>query len=158
MKDTGANPTVFTVSKLGNWYGVKDDKTNFPTLTIDAVRDLVLNLFWQWDSTASDDSWSPFRFGYHVWKMNQVLGDDVLNKTLFKSYGINPTAWASRYTRTWAIAYAESSVIICQQMLVQNLQADVQEYKDLVKSANEKLKILDDPKRAWDGYIWPIGK
>ena len=158
VQGTNAKPTVFTVSKMGNWYGIKDEEINYPMLIIDAIRDILLNLFWQWHAKWSDDGFAPMRFGLHVFEANKILGDDTLNSTLFQVYGINPTAWASRYTRTWAIASAKSSVVICQQMLAQTLQIGEGDYQTIVGKVNESIGAEGDPKTKWDGTIWPIGK
>lgn len=143
---------------MGNWLGIKNEGINYPMLIIDAVRDVLLNILWQSHAKWSDDGLSLMRFGLHIFEANKLLGDDVLNSTLFQAYGINPTAWAGRYTRTWAIASAKHSVIICQQMLGQTLQKGEADYDKLVAKVNDKIEAKGDPKMAWDGTIWPIGK
>jgi hypothetical protein len=84
------------------------------------------------------------------------MSDNVQKFMLFKKFNITPVAWTSRQARTQAIAYAQSRVIICQQMLVQYLTAGNKDYKDLVAKANTALKLQDPNK--WDGFMWPFGK
>ena len=151
---SGGKYTSFTVAKSGNWRGPQFE-VNYPAIIFDLARDLVLNLYWQMNSKL------PNTFdglGMRIFGLNKVLGDDWLSRLdIFKDYKINPTAWASRYTKSWAIAYAQSSVVICQQMLVQTLHAGDEEYKRKVQKFNSEHILTAANGQAWDGYIWPFG-
>jgi hypothetical protein len=156
---------VLTVAKLGDWYGPKN-KIDYPTMIIDLARDVMLNHFWQTNAESPDSS-----LGLEIWMLNKTISDDALTgwaawalgKDIFNKLGINPTAWASRYTRTQAVAYASSSVIICQQSIVAYLQVKdpsgkyqekvINKFNDGLRKANKLT-----PKTQWDGFIWPFGE
>jgi len=148
---------VLTVAKLGDWHGPMND-IQYPVLIIDGIRDLLLNAWWQWIADKSDEA-----LGKSLYTLNLLLGDDtqtnLLNyKSLFVPLRINPTAWASRTSQVRAVAAAKTSVIICQQMLVDYLQAKESEWQTkVVQPVNELLKIDKSPQK-WDGFIWPFGK
>lgn len=148
---TGKIP-VLTVAKLGDWHGDMN-QLDYPVMVMDLARDLALNAFWQMNASQSDGT---LGLGGSIYGLNKLMSDDVLRFKLFKDFGITPAAWASRSARTHAIAYAQNSVIICQQMLVQYLMAKEPDYKNAVEKANTDMNLQDPYK--WDGFIWPFGK
>ena len=95
-----------------------------------------------------------------MWGINKLMSDDwlmtipLMGNLSLSDMKINPTAWASRYTKIWAIAYAQESVVICQQLLVGTLQADEDEYQKLVEKVNTGLGLTTE--QRWDGHIWPF--
>lgn len=154
---------VLTTSKLGDWYGPMKN-IEYPIQIIDALRDIVMNLCWQW---SADKPWLlewPYDMrGSLIWALNKALSDDNLYGLVFKDNKINPLAWASRTAKTQAIANAKSSVIISQQMLVDSLPMDNGDYRTLVNGdkANNKIGLNEQyefKKEPWDGFTWPFGK
>ena len=81
----------------------------------------------------------------------------------FQELGINPMAWASRFSRNLAIKYARDNVVMSQQMLVQSLTIDKKDLKAMVEKWSQKAGILDDKlkplpgKEAWSGAVWGFG-
>ena len=145
---------TLTVARLGDWSGAMQP-IRYPVQVIDAFRDIVLNVAWQ-----SLQPTGGFLFmelaGY---PFNGYLSDDYLSSDkvkYFQGLGINPTAWASRSARTQVINSATRSVVICQQMLVDWLQNDNDQYNSVVRSINRKLHLTGNS--AWTGSIWPFGK
>ena len=159
---------VLTVAKLGDWHGPMND-IQYPVLIIDAMRDLLLNAWYQYMADKSDEA-----LGKSLYTINLLLSDDVqtnmftvsAKSAIFLPLRINPAAWASRTSQVRAIAAAKTSVIICQQMLVDYLQAKSDSEKEeesewqtkVVRPLNQHLKINNSPKQKWDGFIWPFGK
>lgn len=113
---------VLTISKLGDWYRPMKN-VDYPIQIIDALRDIVMNLCWQWSADQFYLLEKPWDMrGSLIWAMNKVLSDESLYGFVFKDSKIKPLAWASRTAKTHAIANAKSSVIISQQMLVDSLR------------------------------------
>ena len=151
MKDKPGTIPVLTVAKLGDWYGPMQE-IDYPVMVIDAARDVILNAVWQRSIGAGD---GYFGLGTIIYGLTKTLGDDFQKRLpYFQQYKINPAAWASRHTRTWAIANAQSSVIICQQMLVGSLQAGEDAFQGIIAGVNKGLK----DEELWDGFIWPFGE
>lgn len=150
---------VFTCSKLGNWTGPRGE-VNYPAQIIEAARDILLNGIYQ--MSIGSEPTGPKSAGGCIWAANKLMSDDVLVNNPLASWfdvslrdlNINPTAWASRYTKNWAIAYAQESVVICQQLLVGTLQAQEPKYKKLVDQVNSSLGLK--PEQEWDGHVWPF--
>lgn len=153
---TNTDFPVLTASKLGEWIDPKYH-VSYPAMIFDAVRDLILNIVWQQSALAKDTEGG---LGYQIWALNKYLSDDFQSQKgmILQKFNVNPTTWASRYTKNVAISNASTSVVICQQMLVQFLQARDQTYKDSVVSPTNKKLGLTDPRQTWDGFIWPFGK
>ena len=137
---------VLTTSKLGDWYGPMKN-IDYPIQIIDALRDVVMNLCWQW---SADQPlllpWPVDLRGSLIWGLNKALSDESLYGFVFK-----------------AIANAKSSVIISQQMLVDSLPMDNGDYRTLVNGdkANNKIGLNEQygfKKEPWDGFTWPFGK
>lgn len=148
-----------TIARLGDWSGGMQS-IRYPVQVIDALRDVVLNVAWQFIQPTGGFSLSDNAFmllaGY---PFNGYLSDDYLSKDgvqYFQGLGINPTAWATRSARTQAITSATRSVVICQQMLVDWLQNDDRQYQGVVKGLNKDLQLAGE--REWTGSIWPFGK
>jgi len=164
---------VLTVGKLGDWHGLMKEIT-YPVMIVDAARDIMMNALWQLNAHRSDKP--DEGLGFLIYVLNLLMSDPVQsealsglsgaavdlalkksNRTTFKELKISPVAWASRSTRTLAIAGAQKSVIICQQMIVDYFPAKEKEYQDgLVAEVNKKLG-LDHQANMWDGCIWPFG-
>lgn len=143
---------TLTVGKLGDWHGTMNDLT-YPVMIIDLVRDVALNLFWQINASLPD---GVLGLGGQLYGLNLMMSDDMQKDMLFKEFKITPVAWASRHAMTKAIAYATTSVIICQQCIVQTQTAKDETFKKGVDriNANKALGIT----APWDGFIWPFGK
>ena len=152
--------STLTVARLGDWHGAMQP-IRYPVQIIDAVRDIVLNVAWQylqpsgsrwhfiWDQAFLELAGYPF---------NGFLSDDYLSSSKMKylqDLGVNPTAWASRSARTQVITSATRSIVICQQMLVDWLQNDNNQYKAVVTDINSNYL---EGKSPWTGSVWPFGK
>ena len=166
IKDDPNAIKVLTTSKLGDWYGPMKN-IDYPIQMIDALRDVVLNLAWQWsaDQLALTIIEKPVDLrGLLIWTLNKALSDDSLYALVLKENKINSLAWASRTAKIHAISNAKHSVIISQQMLVDSLPMDDNDdYRKLINGDKPKNKIgLNEQygfkKEPWDGFIWPFGK
>lgn len=171
---------TLTVARLGDWYGGMKP-IRYPIQAIDAIRDAIVNMAWQvFQPTGADLDVSTAAgfFGSLASAASSVsdqvfvslggypfkgyLSDDYLStgdkqsESFFQKLGVNATAWASRSARTQAVTSATSSVVICQQMLVDRLQNDNSEYKAVVKQLNAQFSLSKE--KAWKGLIWPFGK
>jgi len=165
---------VLTVGKLGDWHGLMKEIT-YPVMIVDAARDIMMNALWQLNAHRSD---LPNEgLGFLIYVVNLLMSDPVQAEALsgwsgtavnamlklfgystFNELNISPVAWASRSTRTLAIAGAQKSVIICQQMIVDYFPAKEELYQNgLVAMVNKKLGP-DHQADKWDGCIWPFGK
>jgi hypothetical protein len=165
---------VLTVGKLGDWHGRMKEIT-YLVMVVDAARDIMMNALWQLNTHRSDKPEEGL--GFLIYVVNLLMSDPVQAEALtgvsgfltnlalkwfgystFNELKISPVAWASRSTRTLAIAGAQKSVIICQQMIVDYFPAREQRYQDgLVAKVNEKLGSKHQDNK-WDGCIWPFGK
>ena len=145
-------PSVLTVGRLGDWHG--DMKAiQYPVQVVDAIRDVILNLAWQY--------YNPHAFEEYSEKfllLAGALSDDKIAPLLFHELGINPTAWASRYARIQAITAASKNIVICQQMLVCCLQNDTKEWMTFANEKSAQIKAKGGLGEPWDGALWPIGK
>ena len=133
----------------------------YPVQVIDALRDVVLNVAWQYllptggffDFVANKSFMELAGFPFDGYFSDDYLSSDDVK--YFQGVGINPLAWATRSARTQVITSANHSVVICQQMLVDWLQNDNGQYNSLVKNLNENYLT---GKHAWTGSVWPFGK
>ncbi|KAJ9654562.1 hypothetical protein H2201_008983 [Coniosporium apollinis] len=141
-----------TVGKLGDWHGTMQQLT-YPVMVIDLVRDLALNIFWQMNASLPD---GVKGLGGYIYGLNKLLSDDVQKDLLFKQFKITPVAWASRHAMTKAIAYAKTSVILCQQCIVQTQTASIKDFQNAVDKINANKSLGIGPTNQWDGFIWPF--
>lgn len=149
----GKTIRALTVGKLGDWHGTMQQLT-YPVMVIDLVRDLALNIFWQMNASLPD---GVTGLGGQIYGLNKLLSDDMQRDLLFKEFSITPVAWASRHTMTKAIAYAKTSVIICQQCIVQTQSAGDGDYLKVVDSINANEILGITAVNRWDGFVWPFG-
>jgi hypothetical protein len=126
----------------------------YPVMVIDLVRDMALNIFWQTNASLPD---GVSGLGGQMYGLNKLLSDDVQKDLLFKQFSITPVAWASRHTMTKAIAYAKTSVIICQQCIVQTQSAKEVDFKAAVDKVNANESLGITAANRWDGFVWPFG-
>jgi hypothetical protein len=70
----------------------------------------------------------------------------------YRSFNVNPNAWASRFARVCVIANAKESVILCQQRIACPPYGG----QDFNNKFNSSMH-LQEP-YLWDGYLWPFGK
>ena len=153
VTDTQKKFNALTVARLGDWYGGMKP-IRYPVQAIDAVRDIILNLAWQYFNPTGNPLWD-----HKFIALAGLLSDDVLTAgQYFEGLGINPTAWASRYARTQAIRCANHSIVICQQMLVDYLQNRDETYQTLVVGEANKKLSAHGVKELWSGSIWPFGE
>jgi hypothetical protein len=150
---------TLSVARLGDWHGDMNN-IKYPVQAIDAIRDIILNLAWE---NLNPTGEGPD--GLKFMALAGYLNDDSLTTTQdFQELGINPTAWASRYARTQAIAYANDSVVLCQQTLVQCLSIGKGPYDDIVRNANKGIGALDENgvvvpgRHPWSGAVWAFGE
>jgi len=134
---------VLTVGKLGDWHGSMQQLT-YPVMIIDPVRDLLLNLLWQLNASKGDG------LGLLMYTVNKLLSDDFQKNWYFKQFGVTPVAWASRHTLVKAIAFAQKSVVICQQCIVQTQSAKDGEFLKIVDSINSSDKLGIKKEDRWD--------
>ena len=127
----------------------------YPVQFIDAVRDMLLNIVWQ----SSAGGQFERAFGDLMIKWVHALSDsgDFAKSSIFRTLGINPAAWATRYARTATVARATHSVHIGQQTIVNYLQVGNSSYDGVVAQINENLSLTKEPNK-WNGYIWPFGE
>jgi hypothetical protein len=160
-KDTKGKYQVLSVARLGDWYGGMR-KIRYPVQALDAVRDMILNLAWvQFNITVPMD-----KNAIAFMELEETLSDDnLIKRGFFQDLGVNPMAWASRYARNQAIQWANHSVVLDQQALVQGLAAHSGSgtFEDFVKEANVHIGSLDKDRhpvpgrKQWDGFVWPFG-
>jgi hypothetical protein len=156
---------TLTVARLGDWFGAMQP-IRYPVQVIDAMRDVILNVAWQYFQPHMPVS--LLDTGQHLWNMafmelagypfNGYLSDDYLSQAkiqYFQRLGINPTAWATRSARTQVITSATRTVVICQQMLVDWLQNSDTQYQAVVKRLNDDVSLAGE--KAWTGSVWPFG-
>ena len=181
-KSDQAKIPVLTVAKLGDWTGTMKTHVRFPVQFIDALRDIVRNVFW--NILQSLDS-KLFGVTLKALAYNTVA-QQLSNKAMLGKNGlasqnvnISPAAWASRVARCHAIATAKTSVRICTELFATFLmeQHETQvtgpvatqgagndpnkkseddpkdAYKEILATINKNL----DPKSQWNGRIWPFG-
>lgn len=156
MKFEFGKPQIraLTVGKLGDWHGTMKQLT-YPVMIIDLVRDLALNIFWQMNAGLPD---GVLGLGGQIYGLNKLMSDDMQKDLLFKQFKITPVAWASRHAMTKAIAYAKTSVILCQQCIVQTQTASNADFKGVVDKINGNKNLGIEPANHWDGFVWPFGK
>jgi hypothetical protein len=160
-KDTKGKYQVLSVARLGDWYGGMR-KIRYPVQALDAVRDMILNLAWvRFDITVPG---SPNAIAFM--ELEETLSDDnLIKRGFFQDLGVNPMAWASRYARNQAIQWANHSVVLDQQAMVQGLAAHSgsKTFDDFVEDANARIGSLDEARNPipgkiqWDGFVWPFG-
>lgn len=146
---------TLTTSRLGDWWGDMAP-IRYPIQLFDAVRDIILNLSWQW-LVVNLPAYRLLEVSF--FKLAFGLDDETLSTDkyhAFKDVGINPCAWASRYARTQAIQYANHSVVLCQPMIADYLQGDNPKWGEFVTEANKKMSLPVG--KQWNGYIWPFGQ
>jgi hypothetical protein len=147
---TGKKLETLTVARLGDWYGDMK-KIQYPVQVVDCIRDIILNLAWH----KLNITGASFA-GREFMAMAAYLSDYSLTKMgSFQELGINPAAWTSRYARTLAIQYANDSVVMTQQLLVQCLSRSRKQYQDFVTKANKKIP---EAKEKWNGDVWGFGE
>lgn len=160
-KNTKGKYQVLSVARLGDWYGDMK-KIRYPVQALDAVRDMILNLAWARFDISTPGGPNAIAF----MELEETLSDDnLIKRGFFQDLGVNPMAWASRYARNQAIQYANHSVVLDQQALVQALAAHSgsNSFKDFVKDGNIRIGSLDKDgkpvpgKNQWDGFVWPFG-
>jgi hypothetical protein len=148
---TGKYP-VLTVGRLGDWHGSMA-QIPFPVQVVDAIRDVAVNVLW--------NSLPDSEKGAKMVKIDHALREDLnalgISLDAFQTLQINPVAWASRLARRVAIEYAEKSVYISQQMIVDTLQIGdgKTQYDEAVKKINAKVAGANQAYVPWDGAIWP---
>lgn len=135
--------SALTVGKNGNW---PFHILGFPTQMFDATRDFLLNVIAVIVETHVSNTIDATAF------VAKWLSDDNPSfREILSDAMINPTAWASRYVRNYAVSRAQTSVRFSQQKFVMDdLVADQNtEYLNLVTEINSYIKA------DWNGYVWP---
>ncbi|KAF2670233.1 hypothetical protein BT63DRAFT_478411 [Microthyrium microscopicum] len=170
LKTTDGKFKILTTSQIGDWHK-PDASFDYPVQAIQAVKDLLSNIVWQYLSTDSwikDPQWKQGLtvIGVPVQGVAAILIDALFTEqqnarehlgtaigvTLpnpYTRFNVNPTAWASRMTRLNAIANAKKSVVLCQHRLILWDQTGLQKEKDRI---NEFL----GEERKWSGNLWPF--
>ncbi len=134
----GSTPAL-TVSRIGNW----PSPIGYPVQVVDACRDIVVNVIAAFAETSGDESLIAYAC--------EALTDENLRDALGE-LGVNPTAWASRFTHNYAISRAQSHVRLSQQKLVMDDLAAAKQpgFEAFLRAINELLGT------SWNGYIWPF--
>ncbi|WP_189534086.1 hypothetical protein [Paludibacterium paludis] len=132
---------VLSVGRNGDWHM---SHFEYPVQIFDALRDAFLNLAALWIEKKASAPGSAL-----LVLLCRLLSDDSeLFREVAHKFGINPMAWASRYSRSHAIRHAQRTVRMSQQAVVQGLLLGIPAYQSFVRLVNERLGV------HWDGLIW----
>ncbi len=139
--NTGQLAALF-VGKNGIW---SNTDLQLPATLFDAIRDFLINLLAVVVETHFNDHLDIIPF------VTKTLSEE--NPEFVKALndvGINPSAWASRNARNYAISQAQESLRFSQQKFVLDDQiADSQDFRDFICEINALLEL------KWDGFLWP---
>ncbi|GEM_PF-2004692 len=130
--------TVLGVAQIGDWRG-------FPSQIFPAIRDFILNLFYELFSKMF-----PEDFIIYILMCKSMSDEDPYFIDLLNSVGIDAASWASRYSRVYSVKNAVSNIKLSQQTLIQFYVFSSSEYMDIINKINHKFNL------KWDGSLWPI--
>ena len=130
---------ALTVSCIGDW----PSSVGYPVQVVNGIRDIVVNVIAAFAEKNGDETLTV--------SVVEALTDENLRDALGE-LGINPAAWASRFTHNYAISHAQSHVRLSQQKLVMDDLAEAKQpyFETFVRNVNAMLGT------KWNGYIWPF--
>jgi hypothetical protein len=131
---------ALSVGKNGNW-GFTFDSS--PAQIFDALRDFFINVIAAIEGNGASNTTA------HL--VNVLSDTNPTVQQVLGDLGVNPTCWASRYARNFAVSQANLSVRLNQQKIVMDdLVGGSKTFQDLVAEINATFNC------NWNGYIWPF--